>query len=66
MCVASRGFGGEDKDVSETEQEKRSRRELEAAGQQAIRADLNFDGGVSTGGATKLQLVMQWLHVFHP
>jgi hypothetical protein len=47
--------------VIETEQEKQFRRELEAAGEQAVRDDLNFRRGISTGGETKLQCVMRWL-----
>jgi CHASE3 domain sensor protein len=43
--------------VIETEQEKQFRRELE----QAVRDDLNFRRGISTGDATKLQFVMRWL-----
>jgi hypothetical protein len=47
--------------MNETEQEKQFRRELEAAGEQAVRDDLNFRRGISTGGETKHQFVMRWL-----
>jgi hypothetical protein len=47
--------------VNETEQDKQFRRELEAAGEQAVRDDLNFRRGISTRGETKLQFVMRWL-----
>jgi hypothetical protein len=46
------------------EQDSQFRRELEAleaAGEQAVRDDLNFRRGISTGGETKHQLVMRWL-----
>ena len=43
------------------EQEKQFRRELEAAGEQEVRDDLNFRRGIATGGETKRQLVIRWL-----
>jgi hypothetical protein len=47
--------------LTETEQDKQFRRELEAAGEQAIRDDLNYLRGISTGGETKRQFVLKWL-----
>jgi len=47
--------------VTAKEHESQFRRELEAAGEQAVRDDLNFRRGISTGGETKLQFVLRWL-----
>ena len=47
--------------MTETQQEKQFRRELEAAGEQEVRDDLNFRRGIATGGETKSQFVLRWL-----
>jgi hypothetical protein len=47
--------------VIETEQEKQWRRELESAGETAVRDSMNHGGGIATGGEPKRQYVFRWL-----
>ncbi len=43
------------------EYERNFRRELENAGEAAVRADMARGGGISTGGEDRLKIIRQWL-----
>ena len=46
---------------SETQQEREWRAELEAAGERAVRDNINSRGSLVTGGEPKQQFIRKWL-----
>src|SRR5216684_9291567 len=46
---------------SETQQEREWRAELEAAGERAVRDNINSRGSLVTGGEAKQQFIRKWL-----
>jgi hypothetical protein len=47
--------------MADTDAEKQWRQELESAGETAVRDNVNYRGGIITGGEPKHKFVLRWL-----